>query len=137
MTPPKRNQRLKTIGFSAITLVIGAALLFSALSENTQFFYDPSDIASDGFTPKSDQIRIGGLVVVGSIEKGEGLNTEFSVKDFEGPSQELINVSYDGIMPDLFREGQGVVITGSVTSHATIRATEVLAKHDENYRPKT
>ena len=136
MRPPKRNQRLKTIAVSALVLGTGAFLLFSALSENTQFFYDPSEIASESFVSKSDQVRIGGLVVDGSISKGEGLNTQFQVKDFEGASTAMIDVTYEGILPDLFREGQGVVITGQVTKSQSVKATEVLAKHDENYRPK-
>lgn len=136
MTPPKRNQRLKIVILSALAIVFGAFLLFSALSENTQFFYDPSEIASDNFISKSEQVRIGGLVVDGSIIKGKGLNTKFQVKDFEGSSMATLHVTYDGILPDLFREGQGVVITGEIANNQTVKAIEVLAKHDENYRPK-
>lgn len=127
---------MKIIAVSAIALVLGVGLLFSALSENIQLFYDPSEIAADSFISKTDQVRIGGLVVDGSIVKGAGLKTQFQVKDFEGPSLAMIDVSYEGILPDLFREGQGVVITGEVTDQQTVKATEVLAKHDENYRPK-
>lgn len=136
MRPPKRNQRLKQVGVSAAVLFVGVGLLYSALSENTQFFYDPSEIAMAGFAPKSDQIRIGGLVVQGSIEKQDGLKSNFAIKDFEGESPSTIQVAYEGILPDLFREDQGVVITAEMSGPGQVRAVEVLAKHDENYRPK-
>ncbi len=136
MIPPNRNKRLKLIGISAVAIILGAGLLFSALSENTQFFYDPSEIMAPEFSAQSKEIRIGGLVKDGSIIKGEALDVTFDVKDFDPPFTDAVRVHYSGILPDLFREGQGVVITGEVTERGQIKASEVLAKHDENYRPK-
>ena len=116
-------------------LAAGVFLLLSALQENTQFFYNPSDVVVDGFIPASNTFKIGGLVVDGSVEKEGQLTTVFKIKDFEREMIAPIAVTYRGVLPDLFREGQGVVITGILTSQTSFTASEVLAKHDENYQP--
>ncbi len=137
MRPPHQNKRLIAITIGAVALVAGAGLLMSALRDNTQFFYDPSEVMAEGFIAGSDEIRIGGLVAERSIVKGEGLKVSFDVKDFEPSLSGVLSVQFEGILPDLFREGQGVVITGSLQSNGVLIASDVLAKHDENYRPKT
>lgn len=138
MAPKHRNRRLLIIALCASALSLGVWLLGSALQENTQFFYDPSVVAAPGFVPESDAIRIGGLVVPGSVEAQEtakGPRTGFSLSDFESEDPATVRVFYSGALPDLFREGQGIVITGALTGHASVEASEVLAKHDENYKP--
>jgi len=110
-------------------------MLLSALSKNTQFFYNPSDVLQDSFAPKSSVIRIGGLVSADSLMKGDQLDVSFKVQDFENHSGDALAVSYNGILPDLFREGEGVVITGEMAGNEFI-ASEILAKHDNEYRPK-
>lgn len=136
MTPPRRNQRLGLFIASALALVAGVTLLLSALGENTQFFYNPSDIASETFVAESSTIRVGGLVIEGSVIKGTGLTTQFQLGDFEGDNPALLTVTYSGVLPDLFREGQGIVVTGELSGPQALTATNVLAKHDENYRPQ-
>lgn len=142
MRPKNRNRRLLIVTACALLIGVGATLLFSALSQNTQFFYDPSEILADDFSPKSEDIRVGGLVLSGSVVKGEGILTLFKMGDFiegaeeEPPAELSITVSYEGVLPDLFREGQGVVVTGVLESRNELRAKEVLAKHDENYQPQ-
>ncbi|MEP1230859.1 MAG: cytochrome c maturation protein CcmE [Litorimonas sp.] len=134
--PPRRNRRLAWVALIGLCLAVGAALILSALNENTQFFYNPSDVARDDFVPASDPFRIGGLVVEGSVEKDGNLTTRFAINDFERDMETPILVSYQGVLPDLFREGQGVVITGMLVGELDFVASEVLAKHDENYQPK-
>lgn len=142
MKPRHQNRRLALVGIFSIILIAGAALLLSALRDNTQFFYNPSEILADDFVSKSDDIRVGGLVLTGSVKKGAALETRFKMADFpEDESDTLdtaafITVSYTGVLPDLFREGQGVVVTGNLIAKNDLIATNVLAKHDENYQPK-
>ena len=142
MRPKNRNRRLFIVLLCVVLLGTGVTLLFSALNQYTQFFYDPSEILAEGFTPQSDDIRVGGLVLSGSVVKGEGVLTTFKMGDFvEGASVEpaesdAITVAYEGVLPDLFREGQGVVVTGNLETKTFLKASEVLAKHDENYQPQ-
>jgi len=136
ITPPRRNKRVVAIIGFGLLAVAGVGLIVSALGENTQFFYNPSDIVAEGFVPGSDIYRMGGLVVEGSMERKGGLLTEFDVADFEREMAAPITVIHDGVLPDLFREGQGVVVSGSMNGSGLFIATEVLAKHDENYQPK-
>ena len=136
ITPPHRNKRVVAIIGFGLLAVAGVGLIVSALGENTQFFYNPSDIVAEGFVPGSDIYRMGGLVVEGSMERKGGLLTEFDVADFEREMAAPITVIHDGVLPDLFREGQGVVVSGSMNGSGLFIATEVLAKHDENYQPK-
>ncbi|MEP3891821.1 MAG: cytochrome c maturation protein CcmE [Hellea sp.] len=135
MTPPHQKRRIGLIFFFGIVLATGIFLLLSALQENTQFFYNPSDVVAEGFEPDSTEFRIGGLVTEGSVVKDGQLKTVFQIKDFERKMRAPITVTYTGVLPDLFREGQGVVLTGFLTTPTDFEATEVLAKHDENYKP--
>ena len=135
MTPPHQRRRIGLVALFAVLLAGGVFLLLSALQENTQFFYNPSDVIAEGFVPESQEFKIGGLVIDGSVEKQGELTTIFKIKDFEREMPVPIAVTYTGVLPDLFREGKGVVITGFLTGKATFEANEVLAKHDENYQP--
>jgi len=132
---PRRKQRL-TIAISALVLIGGAiGLMLYALNENIDLFYTPSEIVEgkNGQKPYVGQrLRIGGLVVPGSVSRDqESLAVIFRLID-TGPE---VEVRFNGILPDLFREGQGIVATGTLTSANTIKADEVLAKHDEEYMP--
>jgi len=135
MTPPHQTRRIGLIVLFGVALVTGVFLLLSALQENTQFFYNPSDVVAEGFVPNSKTFRIGGLVMEGSVVKDGDLKTTFDVRDFERDMAVPIIVTHTGVLPDLFREGQGVVLTGFLTGPTAFEATEVLAKHDENYQP--
>jgi len=135
MTPPHQKRRIGLIVFFGAILAAGVVMLLTALQENTQFFYNPSDVVAEGFVPDSSTFRIGGLVETGTVVKDGQLKTTFQIKDFEREMRTPITVVYTGVLPDLFREGQGVVITGFLTTPTSFEATEVLAKHDENYKP--
>ena len=137
MAPKHRNRRLAIVALCAFGLGLGTWLLSSALRENTEFFYDPSEVASPIFVSESPRLRVGGLVVEGSVRPGEGLRTEFDLRDFEGEAEGVVTVSYTGALPDLFREGQGIVVVGTQFGSGRIEAMQVLAKHDENYIPAT
>lgn len=134
-TPPHRNRRLGLIALIGVGLALGMTLILSALNENTQFFYNPADVLAEGFEPQSEVFRIGGLVVEGSIERS-GITTTFQIDDFERPVPTPILVTYNGQLPNLFREGQGVVVAGRMIGDTEFYAEEVLAKHDEEYQPK-
>ncbi len=143
MTPKHQNKRILTLTAFGILLIAGTVALFSALRDNTQFFYNPSEILQDGFTARSDEIRIGGLVVPGSVVKDNELTTHFSVQDFDSEGsdiqslsgQESVAVTYTGVLPGMFAEGAGIVIKGQLVGDRDFVANEVLAKHDENYQP--
>lgn len=128
---PKRRQRL----FAVVFLVIGAGAVVGvtlvALNQNINLFYAPGQIVS-GEAPANARIRAGGMVVKGSFERGEGLAVRFVITDLKGAE---VPVVYDGILPDLFREGQGIVATGVLHDDGVFEAQEVLAKHDEKYMP--
>ena len=134
-TPPHRNRRLGLIALIGVGLALGMTLILSALNENTQFFYNPADVLAEGFEPQSEVFRIGGLVVEGSIERS-GITTTFQIDDFERPVPTPILVTHNGQLPNLFREGQGVVVAGRMIGDTEFYAEEVLAKHDEEYQPK-
>jgi cytochrome c-type biogenesis protein CcmE len=127
----RRQRRLTLIGLSLAVLGIAVGLVLNAMSGSIVFFRSPSDIAHAPPAPGT-RIRIGGLVKPGSIVRGDNLNIRFEVTD--GKSE--IPVRYQGIVPDLFREGQGVVAEGTLNSSGTFVADTVLAKHDERYMPK-
>jgi len=135
MAPKHRNRRLAIVALCAVGLAIGTWLLSSALRENTEFFYDPSVVASPVFLSESPRLRVGGLVVENSVKSGEGLRTEFDLRDFEGDAEGVVTISYTGALPDLFREGQGIVVVGTQSGSGRVDAIQVLAKHDENYIP--
>ena len=116
-------------------LVIGVAaaatLAFLAIGENMLYFFSPSQVNA-GEVPADRRIRVGGLVVERSVKRNEGsLTVEFELTD----SVQTIIVRYEGILPDLFREGQGIVAIGQLSTAGVFQADEVLAKHDENYMP--
>ena len=129
---PKRKQRL-TLALLVVVLSSAAVGLVSyALRGNINLFYPPADVVA-GKAPIDRAIRVGGMVVEGSVQRSEhDLTTRFAVTDYDG----VVAVSYTGILPDLFAEGEGVVASGVLAADGSFRATEVLAKHDENYMPK-
>ena len=135
MIRPKHKKRIKLVLFFGTILILGIGLLLQALKENTQFFYNPSDITKINFEPKSETFRLGGIVKNGSIVREKGIITKFNSEDFEKEMTEEVLVIYKGVLPDLFREGQGVIISGFMNGKTTFYASEVLAKHDENYKP--
>ena len=129
MTRKRRRMYVVLLGLS--TLAVAAALVLTALEDNIVFFYSPTDLATKHPSP-DQRIRIGGIVVDDSVtRKADGVTIEFRVTDIEN----TVRVSFRGILPDLFREGQGIVAGGKLASGGVFVADEVLAKHDENYMP--
>ena len=127
----KRKQRLYLILGLVALAAIAVGLTLYSLSSNINLFFSPAQIAS-GEAPLDRQIRAGGMVKAGSVHRDdESLDVSFVVTDYEGD----LEVRYSGILPDLFREGQGVVVVGELVSSDLLRADQVLAKHDENYMP--
>ena len=127
---PKRR-RLYIVMAGLLLLGGAAALVLVALSENIVYFHSPSDIAAEP-PPKGRAIRLGGLVEEGTFKReSDGITVSFKITDLS----ESVAVVYSGILPDLFREGQGVVTEGSLGDDGIFQASEVLAKHDENYMP--
>ncbi len=129
------NPRRRKILFSVIFIITGmaaaTALALKAFQENLLYFYSPSQVVA-GEAPSSRNFRIGGLVVVNSVERDpETLFVQFKLTD----TLQEVTVNYEGILPDLFREGQGIVANGQLRADGSFAASEVLAKHDENYMP--
>lgn len=128
---PVRKQRLITVLFIVIASTVAIGLVVYGLRQNINLFYPPSQIVS-GEAPKGRTIKAGGCVVPGSfVQLDDGLKVKFAVTD----GIESINVRYEGFLPDLFEEGEAAVLEGEVDSLGVFQATEVLAKHDENYTP--
>ena len=127
----RKQQRLSLILGGLGVLAVAAGLVLYALSDAIVFFYTPSEIAEKGVQP-GQRFRLGGLVEKGSMKKGEGTAVSFTVTD----TIKALPVTYSGQLPDLFREGQGVVAEGKLDAGGTFLADTVLAKHDENYMPK-
>jgi cytochrome c-type biogenesis protein CcmE len=128
---PVRRRRLTFVLIVVLGMGIAVSLTLYALQQNINLFYSPSEIVT-GAAPHNRSIRVGGLVVQGSVKREpDSLNVEFALTD----NAEQIRVRYEGILPDLFREGQGIVARGVLTPDGVVRAEEVLAKHDENYMP--
>lgn len=127
---PKRLKKLYFIGFLMLVSLIIAALIIYALNQNINLFYTPTQIAARE-APFQTRIRVGGMVEQGSLLRKEGVALEFVVTDYK----EKLKIQYSGILPDLFREGQGVVALGRLTSNQVFVAEQILAKHDENYMP--
>ena len=127
MTPKRR--RLWLLVGSLATLGGAAALVLTALSDNLVFFYSPSQVAEKAIAPDR-RFRLGGLVEAGSVQKN-GEEVRFTVTD----THKTMPVVYRGLLPDLFREGQGVIAEGTLRADGVFVAREVLAKHDENYMP--
>ncbi|KRT56404.1 cytochrome c maturation protein CcmE [endosymbiont of Ridgeia piscesae] len=128
---PIRKKRLTLIGMMVAGIGVAAWLALNAFDENLMFFFSPSEVVA-GEAPTGHPFRVGGLVETGSVKrKPDGLTTAFTVTDNEAN----VTVEYTGILPDLFREGQGIVAMGQLNPEGTFIASEVLAKHDENYMP--
>lgn len=128
---PVRRQRLFMVIFIVVAASVAVGLLSFALKENINLFYPPSEIVS-GNAPAGVRIRAGGMVVDNSVVRAEdSLFTQFQITDGEAQ----IEVHYTGILPDLFAEGEAAVVTGELDEQGVFMASEVLAKHDENYTP--
>ncbi len=126
-----RKKRLATVGVIVLGMGIAAALILTAFEKNLMYFYSPTQIVS-GEAPQARAFRIGGLVEQDSVNRDpESLKVSFKLTD----TKETVTVIYDGILPDLFREGQGIVANGKLDGNGVFQASEVLAKHDENYMP--
>ena len=127
----RKKRRLVLIGSALTVLAVAVALVLTALKDSIVFFNSPTDVAEKHVQPGT-RIRLGGLVKEGSIERGENLFVRFDVTD----GKNTIPVAYQGLLPDLFREGQGVITEGALEASGTFKADSVLAKHDETYMPK-
>ena len=127
----RRQRRIAALALLAIGVSAAAALTLTAFRKNLMNFYTPTDLAVHAVAPGT-RLKLGGLVERGSVRKsGEGLRVDFVLADCE----HKVGVRYEGVLPDLFREGQGVVANGVLDADGTFIAEEVLAKHDENYVP--
>nr|MBL8455551.1 cytochrome c maturation protein CcmE [Zoogloeaceae bacterium] len=126
-----RSKRLLLVG-GAVALLVGAvALVLTAFQQNLVFFHTPSEVA-EGKAPAGRTFRVGGMVEEGSVKREpDGLTVRFAITD----TAKVIPVSYRGTLPDLFQEGKGAVVQGTLDQDGLFRASEVLAKHDENYMP--
>jgi len=124
-----RHKRITAIAVGVAALGIAAALVLAAFQKNLVFFFTPSQVAANE-APQGRSFRIGGMVVPGSLKR-DGVNVEFTVTD----TAKSMRVTFRGQLPDLFREGKGVVAQGQLGADGMFRASEVLAKHDENYMP--
>src|SRR4051812_6894239 len=127
----RKQRRLILIGSSLGVLAIAVALILGSLRQSIVFFNSPTDVADNKAAP-GKRIRLGGMVKMGSLERGDDLQVRFAVTD----GNKDVRVNYRGIVPDLFREGQGVIAEGHVEPGGTFTAETVLAKHDENYMPR-
>ena len=128
---PIRKQRLFLIGLMIAGSALAAAFVLKSFNDNLMYFFSTTDVAA-GKSPKDTLFRLGGMVVKGSVERpDENLLVRFKLTDFN----KEVTVEYTGILPDLFREGQGIVAKGRLNNAGVFVAEEVLAKHDENYMP--
>jgi cytochrome c-type biogenesis protein CcmE len=127
----RKQRRLVLIGGALCVLAIAVGLMLNAFRDSIVFFNSPTDVA-EKHIPPGTRIRIGGLVKAGSVVRGDDLKIRFDVTD----GNRDIAVAYQGVLPDLFREGQGVVAEGALDSGGLFDADTILAKHDENYMPK-
>lgn len=131
MAMKSRYRRLIWIALALAALAIATALVLKAFRSNLVFFFTPSQVVN-GEAPKNRQFRIGGLVEEGSVKRdGGGTTVQFKITDMHN----TVAVSYVGILPDLFKEGKGAVAQGALLADGTFQASNVLAKHDENYMP--
>ncbi|MAL95825.1 MAG: cytochrome c maturation protein CcmE [Haliea sp.] len=128
---PVRRQRLFLVLFIVLVSTVAISLVAYALRGNINLFYPPVEVAQ-GKAPVGQKIRVGGMVVEGSVQRSaDSLEVRFEVTDYEA----TVPVVYTGILPDLFDEGQGAVAAGKLDEQGVLQASEVLAKHDENYMP--
>jgi len=126
-----RSKRALAIGFGLAALAVSSALVLNAFNSNLVFFFSPSQVLANE-APRERSFRIGGLVEEGSLKRdGQGLTIRFVVTDLA----QKVPVTYTGLLPDLFKEGKGVVAQGKLGADGVFRAEQVLAKHDENYMP--
>jgi cytochrome c-type biogenesis protein CcmE len=127
----RKQRRLTLIAAAGAVLVVAAGLVLNALRDSIVFFNSPTDVIEKQVKPGT-RIRLGGLVSEGSLARGDNLNVRFQVTD----GNKTMTVAYQGILPDLFREGQGVIAEGALDAAGVFKADTVLAKHDETYMPK-
>lgn len=127
----RKQKRLSVIGGALAFLGLATFLIFYALGSKASYFYMPGDL-DENPVAQGQRIRLGGLVAKGSIQRGHGTEVDFAVTD----EIKTVKVVYNGILPDLFREEQGVITEGSFSRDGVFIADSVLAKHDENYMPK-
>ena len=128
---PARKKRLALILLMVVGVAVGVGFALKSLDENIMFFFTPTEVMA-GKAPKNKLFRMGGMVVDGSVSRpGDGLTVQFDLTD----NEKQVTVRYAGILPDLFREGQGIIANGKLDDKGDFIAQEVLAKHDENYMP--
>lgn len=128
---PARKHRLFLIGLMVLGVAAAISLALTAFNQNLMFFFSPSEVV-EGKPPTNATFRMGGMVVDGSFKRpDQGLTVQFDLTD----NAQAVKVEYTGILPDLFREGQGIVAKGRLREDGVFVADEVLAKHDENYMP--
>jgi cytochrome c-type biogenesis protein CcmE len=127
----RKQRRSLVIGTGLVALGLSAYLVLSALNDSIVFFYSPSDVAENSVEP-GQRFRLGGLVSEGSVKRLADGKVEFEI----GDGNAILKVSYAGLLPDLFREGQGIVAEGTLDPAGRFVADTVLAKHDENYMPR-
>lgn len=128
---PARKQRLILIGLMVLGAGLATAFALKSFNENLMYFFSTTDVI-EGKAPKDALFRLGGMVVKGSVQRpNDGMTVRFKLTDFSKD----VTVEYTGILPDLFREGQGIVAHGRLNADGVFVAEEVLAKHDENYMP--
>ncbi len=127
---PVRRRKMLVVVLSVLVLGLVAGLVLYALRQNISLFYTPTELAA-GLAPRDHPIRLGGMVVEGSIVRESNLTVRFQITDYH----DTIAVIYQGILPDLFREGKGIVAQGVWLGQQQFQASSVLAKHDENYMP--
>ncbi len=128
---PARKKRLFLITLMVAGVAVGVGLALKSLEENIMFFFTPTEVLA-GKAPANKLFRMGGMVVDGSVDRpGDGLTVKFDLTD----NEQQVTVRFAGILPDLFREGQGIIANGRLDDQGDFIAEEVLAKHDENYMP--
>jgi cytochrome c-type biogenesis protein CcmE len=126
----RKQRRGILIGTCLAVLAVAVGLVLYAMRDSIVFFYSPSEVAAISIAP-GQRFRLGGLVEIGSVVRGQGTTVRFAITD----QAKTLPVTYTGVLPDLFREGQGVVAEGMLEADGTFHADSVLAKHDENYMP--
>ena len=131
MAMTRRQRRISLIGLSLGVLALALGLVLSALRDSIVFFNSPTDVLQK-HVAAGTRIRLGGLVSPGTLVRSDNMQVRFQVTD----GNHAVTVAYQGLLPDLFREGQGVVTEGALDTAGIFRADSVLAKHDENYMPK-
>lgn len=127
----RKQKRLAGIGIIGTVIALAALLVTTALRDEIVFFYDPTEVLENNKVQPGQNFRLGGLVEEGSVNRNAAV-VAFTITD----GANSVPVTYDGLLPDLFREGQGVIAEGALQTSGTFVATNVLAKHDENYIPK-